>query len=169
MTNVTVAGNTSAGGGGLGAGVFLEAGTGTREQHGIAGNMNGSGIARDCAFGSEFAMVVSNGGNVAPGGDCFAGGGDFTGDPLFGPLQDNGGPTDTRALGTGSAAIDAAPGLVVRHTDQRGIARPQGAACDRGAYEDGPLDGRRRRRRRRPARRRCSARRSTSRRCRGGC
>ena len=66
--------------------------------------------------------------------------GDLTNvDPLLGPLQDNGGPTLTHALLSDSPAIGAgscedADGNPVT-TDQRGIARPQGAACDIGAFE----------------------------------
>ena len=62
--------------------------------------------------------------------------------PLLGELQDNGGPTETRALRLGSPAFDAIPtGNCTDHqgtpitTDQRGVPRPQGAACDIGAYE----------------------------------
>jgi predicted outer membrane repeat protein len=79
--------------------------------------------------------------------------GDLTGtrvgvDPLLGPLQDNGGPTSTRGLLAGSAAIDGgaitclgldgAPLL----EDQRGMPRPADgdavppARCDVGAYEE---------------------------------
>ncbi len=62
-------------------------------------------------------------------------------DPLLGPLQDNGGPTQNQALLPGSPALDAIPA----HTtacpagaqDQRGLARPYpaGGACDSGALE----------------------------------
>src|SRR5947209_787510 len=56
----------------------------------------------------------------------------------LGPLQDNGGPTDTHALLTGNPAIDggesACPTGTEPTTDQRGIARPQGK-CDVGAFE----------------------------------
>jgi hypothetical protein len=60
--------------------------------------------------------------------------------PLLGPLQDNGGPTKTMALGAGSPAIDAADDATcaappVNNLDQRGITRPQGAHCDIGAFE----------------------------------
>jgi hypothetical protein len=65
-----------------------------------------------------------------------------TADPLLGPLQDNGGPTQTRALLDGSPAIDGGnslgctdQNLAVLETDQRGVHRPIGAACDIGAYE----------------------------------
>jgi CSLREA domain-containing protein len=56
-------------------------------------------------------------------------------DPLLGPLADNGGPTRTHALLPGSPAIDAASTPDCPTTDQRGVLRPQGAACDIGSYE----------------------------------
>ncbi|MBI3247356.1 MAG: hypothetical protein HYZ50_12720 [Deltaproteobacteria bacterium] len=49
-------------------------------------------------------------------------------------LANNGGPTQTHALPTGSPAIDAA-GVCGLATDQRGVTRPQGVACDIGAFE----------------------------------
>lgn len=59
------------------------------------------------------------------------------GDPkLTGPAS-RGGPTQTIALGAGSAAFDAA-GTSCDAADQRGFTRPQGAACDAGALEDQP-------------------------------
>lgn len=72
--------------------------------------------------------------------------------PGIGPLQDNGGPTQTHALlppmqgpvfgFVGSPAINAgdpagckaADGTLLS-TDQRGVARPQGVRCDIGAFE----------------------------------
>lgn len=56
-------------------------------------------------------------------------------DPQLGPLQDNGGPTQTHALLTGSPAIDRANAADCQSTDQRGTTRPQGTGCDIGAYE----------------------------------
>jgi CSLREA domain-containing protein len=65
-------------------------------------------------------------------------------DPLLGPLADNGGPTWTRLPAVGSPAVDAIPlGTPTwcatsgprYSTDQRGVARPQGPACDIGAVE----------------------------------
>lgn len=55
--------------------------------------------------------------------------------PLLGPLANNGGPTPTHALLAGSPAIDAAGGCPPPATDQRGVARPQGSACDIGSFE----------------------------------
>jgi uncharacterized repeat protein (TIGR01451 family) len=51
-------------------------------------------------------------------------------------LADNGGPTKTHALVAGSLAIDAVTGACPPPAaDQRGETRPQGAACDIGAFE----------------------------------
>jgi hypothetical protein len=97
-------------------------------------------------------IVVSLGHNILGdasdlfGSACFAAltaPGDMVNtDPLLGPLANNGGPTPTHLPLTGSPAIDAVPlgactdvsGNPVA-TDQRGIARPQGAACDIGSVE----------------------------------
>ncbi|MBK8049100.1 MAG: hypothetical protein IPK16_19490 [Anaerolineales bacterium] len=51
------------------------------------------------------------------------------------PLRDNGGSTQTMALAFGSPAIDAGSSVNCPLTDQRGAARPNGPACDIGAYE----------------------------------
>jgi hypothetical protein len=61
-------------------------------------------------------------------------------DPELAALADNGGSTKTRALQPGSPALDAVPaaGAGCATTDQRGVARPQGAGCDIGAYEHAP-------------------------------
>jgi len=72
------------------------------------------------------------------GSSCPTGGTDVSGqDPLLGPLQANPpGQTETMALGAGSPAIDrVASGCPPPATDQRGVTRPQGPACDIGAFE----------------------------------
>ena len=77
-------------------------------------------------------MLAEGGGNCSPA---------LTGDPLLGPLADNGGPTPTFALLLGSPAINAvdaatcADPATVNNLDQRGVTRPQGIACDIGAFE----------------------------------
>jgi len=94
-------------------------------------------------------FVVSNGYNIVGSGNC---GFDEPTDQVnvtpeqlaLGPLQDNGGPTETHALGTGSVAIDQVPaddcvdadGEPLT-TDQRGGPRPEtgGTMCDVGAFE----------------------------------
>jgi len=45
------------------------------------------------------------------------------------------GLTQTMAIGVGSSAIDTGNNTTCAATDQRGITRPQGPACDIGAYE----------------------------------
>ncbi|MEA2478566.1 MAG: hypothetical protein QOJ07_488, partial [Thermoleophilaceae bacterium] len=66
--------------------------------------------------------------------------GTLTADAGLAALQDNGGPTETQALKPGSPAIDLVPaaGASCAPTDQRGVPRPQGTACDAGAYEVAP-------------------------------
>jgi len=56
-------------------------------------------------------------------------------DPKIGKLANNGGPTKTHALLTGSPAINAGSDADCLTTDQRGVARPRGAHCDMGSYE----------------------------------
>jgi uncharacterized repeat protein (TIGR01451 family) len=62
-----------------------------------------------------------------------------TGDPLLSAMGDHGGSTDTLLPGAGSAAIDAGTCSGAPATDQRGVARPLGSACDIGAVEVGEL------------------------------
>jgi hypothetical protein len=61
----------------------------------------------------------------------------------IGPLQDNGGPTETHALLAGSPAIDAGTSALSPNVDQRGVLRPRDgnndgiADYDIGAFEYG--------------------------------
>jgi CSLREA domain-containing protein len=58
------------------------------------------------------------------------------GDPKLSPLADHGGLTPTMTLLAGSAAVNAAgTGAPCTLTDQRGVTRPKGSACDIGAVE----------------------------------
>jgi CSLREA domain-containing protein len=83
--------------------------------------------------------VTSQGHNLigTTSGCTFASQGtDITGQGAqLGPLADNGGPTQTHALGASSPAIDAADPTDFPAADQRGIRRPQGPRPDIGAYE----------------------------------
>lgn len=98
----------------------------------IANNLSGN----DCSGNS----ITSAGYNLDSDGTCnLTGAGDLPNtDPILGPLQDNGGETETHALLTGSPAIDAGDNANCPPTDQRGVLRPQGPACDIGAYEAEP-------------------------------
>ncbi|MER5462440.1 choice-of-anchor Q domain-containing protein [Streptomyces sp. NPDC002668] len=87
----------------------------------------------DCK--SVFATIESLGNNLDSGNSCrLSAEGDLPRrDPHLAPLGDNGGPTDTVALLPGSPALDTASDCP--SADQRGVLRPQGPACDIGAFE----------------------------------
>ena len=93
---------------------------------------------QDC---DSSAHTMSLGHNLASDLSCnFTAAGDMVDtDPQLGPLADNGGPTQTRRLNVGSPAIDAGDDVGCPAIDQRGVTRPQGAACDIGAYEARPF------------------------------
>lgn len=87
---------------------------------------------------------TSQGNNLDEDSSCFEepGSGDVLGqDPKLGPLQNNGGPTETRALLSGSPAIDAADNATCPVIDQRGAGRDDDGdddgtrLCDIGAFE----------------------------------
>ena len=81
--------------------------------------------------------ITSAGHNIDGGASCgLAAAGDLVNtNPLLGALADNGGPTLTYAELSGSPAIDHGDPATCPATDQRGQARPGGAACDIGAFE----------------------------------
>jgi CSLREA domain-containing protein len=100
----------------------------------VAGNTSDAG-PRDCHVKDQ--VIASLGHNLDSDGSCFltAAGDHPKTDPKLAPLADNGGPTATRALLRGSPAIDGGGAEGCPKADQRGIARPQGAGCDIGAFE----------------------------------
>ena len=93
--------------------------------------------------GDPAARFYSMGHNLEDGNSCgLTATGDQPGvNPELGPLAQNGGPTLTRALLTGSPAIDAGDGTYCPNDDQRGqMGRADGNIdgvfqCDIGAYE----------------------------------
>lgn len=94
-----------------------------------------NGAGGDCAFAPP-AAVTDSGNNLDSDGTCGLGATSISmGSALLAPLQDNGGPTHTHALMDGSDALDAADDDACPPTDQRGVTRPQGEACDIGAFE----------------------------------
>lgn len=60
----------------------------------------------------------------------------LVGDPQLGPLQDNGGGTNSRSPQLGSPVINALPACAVPK-DQRGQQRPIGSGCEIGSVELG--------------------------------
>lgn len=118
-----------------GGGIYNQGTTGVTFQNSILAN-NPSG-------GNCNGSVSSHGYNLSSDATCsFNGSGDQKGiNPKLGPLQNNGGPTQTMALPVGSPAINAGnpSGCTdgsdyLLTTDQRGYPRPSSGACDIGAY-----------------------------------
>jgi hypothetical protein len=90
-------------------------------------------------FGAGLVTLSSGGHNVTTDATCNPVSSDLVvGDAGVAALAFNGGPTATQALLPGSPAVDAAGGALCPATDQRGVARPQGAGCDVGAFEQTP-------------------------------
>lgn len=132
--NSTISGNTAQHGAG---GIELLYGTVTLQNSIVANNSGGN-----CS-----ATLTSKGYNLSGDNTCnFNNIGDLNNtDPMLGPLQNNGGPTQTMALSSGSPAIDAGrpsgctdgQGHLLT-TDQRGKPRhdtEDSGGCDMGAYE----------------------------------
>ena len=141
---VTIAGNladsyaTGAGGGG---GISNAFGTVSLRTTLVGQNYAGRAL-NDISgpiFSQDYNFIQTTAGGTISGATTH----NITGlDPLLESPQDNGGPTRTRALLQGSAAIDAVPlaqctdqfGAPLR-IDQRGFPRPNGSAGDIGACE----------------------------------
>jgi CSLREA domain-containing protein len=161
LTNSTVSGNSASGGGGI---INSDNGVLTLTNTTVARNsaaQEGGGVVNAATLRLRNSLVGLNSAPVAP--DLFndamvtarfslisigSGSGVRNGvngnqvgspsaplDPKLGRLADNGGPTRTHALLLRSPAIDAASTPDCPPTDQRGVLRPQGAACDIGSYE----------------------------------
>jgi Zn-dependent metalloprotease len=78
-------------------------------------------------YGTGCSMVPASGDQIGtPGSPLNA---------KLGNLLDNGGGMLTHALLPGSPAINTGDPATCAITDQRGVTRPQGAACDIGAFE----------------------------------
>jgi hypothetical protein len=165
MTNSTISGNTIHGyGGGVynktgelnlvhctisgnsadvnNGGVFADNfGTVTAENTIIAGNTRGSDQSdfNGTLNSRGFNLIGNSSGTVITGNTT---GNQLNVDPKLGPLQENGGPTRTHALLSGSPAIDKGKSFSL-FTDQRGSTRPVDTpvianaddGSDIGAYE----------------------------------
>lgn len=161
LSNVTFSANTSAGWGG---GLTNYQSSPTLRNVTFSDNVGGTGGA---IFNSGGSVIMINTivANSVSGGDCVGAvdassknnlikdttntcglsdgtNGNVIGlDPQLGALTNNGGFTQTMALGATSPAIDkgdnaaCADANTVNNLDQRGVLRPQNITCDIGAYE----------------------------------
>jgi predicted outer membrane repeat protein len=134
INNSTFSGNSARTGGGI-------------YSPGDTATLQNSIVANSSSGGNCWGTMTSNGYNLSSDSTCnFNNTGDLNNtDPKLGPLQNNGGPTETMALFPGSPAIDAGNpsgctdgrGHLLK-TDQRGTPRPDkedSGGCDMGAYE----------------------------------
>ena len=172
IRNSTFSGNSADYGGGVYVGQF--GGMATLENVTFAANTSTSGDAsrgglaaymvhaKNTIFdesgcsGSSPSLWNAYGANFDSGSSCSTRFGEnFTANATLdlGPLADNGGPTETHALGANSQALDAVAatdctridGTTAITTDQRGESRPLDgdgdgtALCDAGAFEVAPL------------------------------
>jgi hypothetical protein len=144
LTNITISGNIADKRGG---GIYNNSSHGlTLSRSLISGNQAAAGRE---IFNPNGGVIFSDNFNLF-GADGKGGVKNFTPGPsdivppagmllsnVLSPLADNGGPTLTRALVSGSPAIDAVPlaDPACAGTDQRGVSRPQGGGCDIGAFE----------------------------------
>jgi len=152
VVNSTIVGNT----GGLGAGIFKQPAFPGNDQllaitnSTISGNNihnNGSGVSITNSIVNNSSCtsssVIDGGNNLDSGNTCnFTNNALTNTNPLLGSLGDNGGPTQTMALLSGSPAINVGNATIcsnIGNKDQRGVTRPQGAGCDIGAFETGPI------------------------------
>lgn len=133
--HVTMSNNTSPDGGGI---VISRDANVTLKNVIINGGKEGENCVRDLN-----GNLTSNGFNLSSDNSCgFNQGGDQNNvDPMLGPLADNGGSTLTHMLLPSSPALDAGQCIDGLTTDQRGLPRLQGNACDIGALERQPGDG----------------------------
>jgi CSLREA domain-containing protein len=140
LTNVTIANNRSGVGGGLvtvGPPLGSGAARTTLRATLLANNAGGNCLLPSAALPITRAPT-SDGDNISSDGSCSLSGPNDRNntDPLLESLANNGGFTPTHALRSNSPAVDAVQGgCPPPATDQRGVARPQGARCDIGAFE----------------------------------
>ena len=154
VISATISGNTGSGGNGAS----------TKFKQGPRGSGSGGVSSEGGQFGIANTIIAANSGNTVPDAEGafesghpnligiadqssgWNSGSDQLGtasvpiNPHLGPLQNNGGPTDTMALLNGSTAHDG--GIVFSETtDQRGVARPDVLGTDIGAVQMNLLGG----------------------------
>lgn len=147
LTDVTISDNTATGGGGIqnDGGTMqikfstISNNTGTPALNNASGNVNvANSILAQSAGAACGGAIASGTHNIDSGTSCgfVPGNLDLSNtNAQLGPLQDNGGNSLTRAIAFNSLARDSAANCPPPNSDQRDVIRPQGNACDRGAYE----------------------------------
>jgi len=133
--------NADKNGGGGGAGIFNYAlASVTLNNSILSGNSYLVDASQFVVLADCSGTFASTGSNIVTHPTCTINGPHSSDVPKLGPLQFNGGATMTHALLSGSPALDAGGSCVddvgaPLGADQRGVPRPQGAACDIGAFE----------------------------------
>jgi hypothetical protein len=130
VTNCTLSGNSAMTGGGI-DNQGAPPGTVTALDTIIAGNTASTGPDVNGQLTSLGHNLIGN----TSGGSGFVASDLLNVNPQLGPLQDNGGPTQTMALLPGSPAIDAGDDTGAPASDQRGFARIVNGIVDIGAFE----------------------------------
>ena len=143
--NATITGN-QCGIGQAGCGIFLESGGTASIANTILANnyeLSKTSAPNDCngLTSLDYNLVLTLANCTITGATS---NNIYGSDPMLSPLQDNGGPTRTKALSTGSPAIDKGNpsgctdnfGATLT-TDQREYVSPINGRCDMGAYEFG--------------------------------
>ena len=130
LSNSTVAGNSAMSG--AGGGIYVGRGSVSLTNSIVANSLNGG----DCLISSTSVTITANEHNIIEDGTC--GTNALSVDPRLGPLQDNGGRTQTHALLANSPAINAGDNAFcaaqpINRLDQRGFQHV--GICDIGSYE----------------------------------
>ena len=138
VTNSTISGNSS--NGFLGGGGIYNYGVGSKAILNIANTIianstSGGDYVGGGTIGTNLNNLVEDG-SIIDSSSTPTGSGNISGDPFLRPLQNNGGSTETMALGDGSPAIAAGDATIsnaapINGLDQRGFAR---TTSDIGAY-----------------------------------
>ncbi len=149
LQNDTVSGNSAANdsaGGGAGVNAFGKGSyqfVNTLFQNNMATGSNAVSSCGCSGSSCKSGMLVSLGHNLSDDATCaLSGAGDLANTSAgLQALAANGGPTETRALLSGSPAVDAGDNANCPNTDQRGSMRPADGnlrnteVCDIGAFE----------------------------------
>lgn len=146
LLNATLFNNNSE----TGAAIYAEAGTLNLLHATLAGNNATSAasgiyladgtltVTNSIVWGDSQPITIINGTAQVTYSDIqggYAGTGNLNSDPLLGPFGAYGGPLPTLPLSLTSPAFSAANVATCLPVDARGLARPQGAGCEMGAFE----------------------------------